>query len=258
MIRRAGWVAPSALVLALLVVWQALSETLRVPRWFLPSPADIARTLLDTRDLLIRHSLITLQEIAVGFAIAFVLGITLAIAIAYSQVLERTLYPFVIASQTLPVMAIAPLLLIWFGYGLLPKVIIVALVCFFPIVVNTVDGLRSVEPELVNLMRTMGASRWQLFIKAQLPTSLPFLFSGTKIAIAVSVIGAVIGEWVGASSGLGYFMVRSQAQLQTSRVFAALVVLSIMGVSLFVGASMLERRLLPWYRRGSMPEETPK
>jgi ABC-type nitrate/sulfonate/bicarbonate transport system permease component len=145
--------------------------------------------------------------------------------------------------------------LIWFGYGLLPKVIVVALICFFPIVVNTVDGLRSVDPDLVNLMRSMGASRRQLFTKAQLPSALPYLFSGTKVGIAVSVIGAVIGEWVGASAGLGYFMVRSASQFQTSRVFAAVVVLSIMGVALFALAAYAERRLLPWHhekRRGGV------
>ena len=245
----AAWLAPAFLVIVFLVIWETVSRLFQVPRWFLPAPTDIAQTLVSSSGLLAQHAWVTAQEIAVGFAIAFVAGVSLAIAIAYSRLLERALYPFVVASQTVPVIAIAPLLLIWFGYGILPKVIIVALICFFPIVVNMVDGLRSVEPELVNLMRTMGASRWQIFAKAQVPTSLPYLFSGTKVAIAISVIGAVIGEWVGASAGLGYFMVRSQAQLQTSKVFAAIVVLSAMGIFLFALASVLERQFIPWHRK---------
>lgn len=241
------WMLPASMVTALLVVWQIAATLMEVPRWLLPSPTDIAVAMISSADLLARHGLITLEEVVVGFAIAFVVGIALALAIAFSRTLERAIYPFVIASQTIPVIAIAPILLIWFGYGLLPKVIVVALTCFFPIVVNMVDGLRSVDPELVSLMRTLGSSRWQIFAKAQFPSSLPSLFSGTKVAIAVSVIGAVIGEWVGSSAGLGYFMVRSASQFQTARVFAAIVVLSVMGVALFAIAALSERCLLPWY-----------
>jgi ABC-type nitrate/sulfonate/bicarbonate transport system permease component len=242
-----GWALPASLIVATLLAWQGATALLQVPRWLLPSPTDIAGAMISSRELLAQHSLVTLEEVVVGFIIAFVVGIALAIAFLHSRTLERAIYPFVIASQTIPVIAIAPILLIWFGYGLLPKVMVVALTCFFPIVVNMVDGLRSVDPELVSLMRTLGASRWQLFSKAQLPASLPALFSGTKVAIAVSVIGAVIGEWVGASAGLGYFMVRSASQFQTARVFAAIVVLSVMGVGLFALVALLERWLLPWY-----------
>lgn len=241
------WLPPTALILALIAIWQVAATTLQVPRWLLPSPSDIGGAIVSSSELLALHGWVTLQEVAVGFLLSLVVGVVLAIAIAYSRTLERAIYPFVIASQTIPVVAIAPILLIWFGYGLLPKVIVVALICFFPIVVNTVDGLRSVDPELVNLMRTLGASRWQIFTKAQFPASLPLLFSGTKVAIAVSVIGAVIGEWVGASAGLGYLMVRSASQFQTARVFAAIVVLSVMGIALFCLAALLERLLLPWY-----------
>lgn len=245
----AEWLPPSALVAALLLLWQVAATIFQLPRWLLPAPTDIVAALFSSWELLARHSWVTLQEVLVGFGLSFVTGVALAIAIAYSRTLERALYPFVIASQTVPVIAIAPLLLIWFGYGLLPKVIVVALICFFPIVVNMVDGLRSVDPDLVSLLRTLGSSRWQIFAKAQLPTSLPFLLSGTKIAIAVSVIGAVIGEWVGASAGLGYFMVRSASQFQTARVFAAIVLLSLMGIALFTLVALSERYLLPWYHK---------
>ncbi len=249
--RRPGWLSewlpPTVLVAAFLSAWQAAAQLLQVPAWLLPSPLDIGEALVSSSQLLAHHGWVTLEEVLIGFALSFVVGVGLAIAIAYSRTVERAVYPFVVASQTIPVIAIAPILLIWFGYGLLPKVIVVALICFFPIVVNMVDGLRSVDPDLANLMRSMGASKWQIFTKAQIPSSLPFLFSGTKIAIAVSVIGAVIGEWVGASAGLGYFMVRSAAQFQTSRVFAAVVVLSVMGIALFVAAGLSERYLLPWH-----------
>ncbi len=243
----AEWLPPAALVAAFLLMWQGAAEMLGVPAWLLPSPTDIVEALISSSQLLAQHAWVTLQEVLVGFAFSFVVGVGLAIAIAYSRTVEKAVYPFVVASQTVPVIAIAPILLIWFGYGLLPKVIVVALICFFPIVVNMVDGLRAVDSDLVNLMRSMGASRWQVFTKAQIPTSLPYLFSGTKVAIAVSVIGAVIGEWVGASAGLGYFMVRSAAQFQTARVFAAVVVLSVMGIALFGAAGMSERYLLPWH-----------
>lgn len=245
--RLTEWVAPVSLIGAILALWQVASSMLGMPRWLLPSPVDIVAALVGSWGLIWQHTMVTLEEVLVGFGLALASGIALAVAIAYSRPVERAVYPLVVASQTVPVVAIAPILLIWFGYGLLPKVIVVALICFFPIVVNMVDGLRSVDPDLVNLMRSMGATRWQLFTKAQLHTSLPFLMSGTKVAVAVSVIGAVMGEWVGASAGLGYFMVRSASQFQTARVFAAVLVLSVMGVALFGLAAVLERYLLPWY-----------
>ena len=173
----------------------------------------------------------------------------MAVSIAYSRIMERAVYPFVIASQTVPVIVIAPLLLIWIGYGIWPKVIVVVLISFFPIVVNTVDGLKSADPDMLNMMRTLGASRWQLFSKVQAPSSVPFLFSGVRVAIAVSVIGAVIGEWVGASAGLGYLMTRSAPQFLTDRVFAAIFLLSVMGITLFALVVVAERYAVPWRRR---------
>ena len=164
-----------------------------------------------------------------------------------SHLLPAIMEVIIIASQTIPIIAIAPLLLIWVGYGIAPKIIVVALISFFPISVNTVDGLRSVDPDMVNMMRTLGATRWQIFTKLQVPSALPQMFSGIKIGITVSVIGAVIGEWVGASSGLGYLMTYSQPLFLTARVFAAIVVLSALGIGLFVLATLVERMVLPWY-----------
>ena len=241
------WGASFLILVILLAAWEGWTQLAEAPRWQLPAPSVIARELFNSRALLWEHTLVTLVEVVLGFAVALSVGLLLAGGIAYSRILERAVYPIIIASQTIPIIAIAPLLLIWVGYGVTPKIIVVALISFFPISVNTVDGLRSVDPDMVSMMRTLGATRWQIFTKVQIPASLPQMFSGIKIGIAISVIGAVIGEWVGASSGLGYLMTYSQPLFLTARVFASIVVLSAMGIGLFVAASIVERLMLPWY-----------
>ena len=245
--RRRPSALPALLVLAgLLGLWEGLVALTRTPAWLLPAPSAIIAAAVGVQDLLLRHTAVTLLEALLGFGAALVLGLLLAAAMALSPALERALYPLVIASQAINPLAIAPLLLIWLGYGLEPKVVIVVLICFFPIVVNTVDGLRATDPELTRLLRSLGADRWQVFRLVRLPAALPYLLSGAKVAIAVSVIGAVIGEWVGASAGLGYFMIRSAAALQTPRVFAAVVITALLGLLLFGLAGLVERWLLPW------------
>lgn len=241
------WLPPALLAAAVFGLWELLVRVSDTPRWLLPAPSVIGNELAASHTLLLKHTLVTLQEVLAGFSLAMVAGVLLAIGIAYSRLLQRAMYPFVIASQTIPIIAIAPLLLIWVGYDIRPKIIVVALISFFPIVVNTVDGLKAVDPDMVNMLRTLGARRSQVFRKVQLPTSLPFFFSGAKIAIAVSVIGAVIGEWVGASAGLGYLMVQAAPRFQTPLVFAAIFILSAMGIGLFALMAGLERALLPWY-----------
>ena len=239
---------PGMLILAGLVgIWEAVVALNDIPHWKLPAPSAIWEELWTSKGLLLRHTWVTLTEVLVGFAIALVGGVLLAALISLSRTLERVIYPSVIASQTIPIIVIAPLLLIWVGYGMQHKVIVVALISFFPIVVNTVDGLKSADSDMINLLRTMGANRWQVFTKVQVPTCLPFLFSGIKIAITVSVIGAVIGEWVGSSEGLGYLAIRSKSQFLSERVYAASVLLSLLGLGLFLIAGLLERILLPWY-----------
>ena len=241
------WSAPLLILAGLLVAWELWTQLGDVPKWQLPAPSVIAQELVESRGLLWEHTQVTLLEVVLGIVAALSVGLLLASIIAYSRIVERSVYPLVIASQTIPIIAIAPLLLIWVGYGIAPKIIVVALISFFPISVNTVDGLRSVDPDMVNMMRTLGASRWQIFTKLQVPSALPQMFSGIKIGIAVSVIGAVIGEWVGASSGLGYLITYSQPLFLTARVFAAIVVLSALGIGLFVLATLVERIVLPWY-----------
>ena len=241
------WLTPVMILVGIVVLWELWVQIWNIPKWQLPSPSEIALELATSRGLLLGHTLVTLEEIILGFIAALAAGLLLATGIAYSRILERSVYPIVIASQTVPIIAIAPLLLIWVGYGIAPKVIVVALICFYPIAVNTVDGLKAVDPDMVNMIKTLGASRWQVFTKLQMPTAMPYMFSGIKVGISVSVIAAVIGEWVGASAGLGYLITYSQPLFLTARVFAAIVVLSAMGISLFVLASVVERMMLPWH-----------
>ena len=242
-----AWGIPIAILAALVGAWELWVQVGEVPKWQLPAPSAIAVELAESRALLWDNTIVTLKEVALGFLAALAAGVILAGLITYSRILESSIYPIVIASQTVPVIAIAPLLLIWVGYGIEPKIIIVALISFYPIAVNTVDGMKSVDPDMLRMMRTLGASRWQIFSKLQVPTSLPFMFSGIKIGISVSVIAAVIAEWVGGSAGLGYLITYSQPLFLTARVFAAIVLLSVMGISLFALVSFLEHLMLPWY-----------
>jgi ABC-type nitrate/sulfonate/bicarbonate transport system permease component len=238
---------PVLLILLLLTLWQAGTWLTGVPKWLVPSPLQVISAGIEAADLLGPHTWQTLKETWLGLGLSLVIGLSLALAIDFSAVLRRTLYPVLVASQTVPILALAPLLIIWFGYGILPKVIVVALVCFFPIVVSTADGLRAADPDLIALLRAMGASRRQIFTKVRFPGSLPSFLSGLKIAITYSVVGAVIGEWVGASQGLGIFMIRSSKNFLTDRVFAAIAVTSLLSILMFGVVMLMERSLLPWY-----------
>ncbi len=245
----AGWLPPLALAAAALGLWEGLTRLLEVPRWLLPPPSAIAAETWRSFGLLIGHAGTTLLEVALGFMLATVSGAALAAAVGWSRLLERTIYPFVIASQTVPVIAIAPLLLVWVGPEITSKVIVVALISFFPIMVNLVDGLRAADTEMVDMFRTLGATKLQLFTRLHVPTALPYLFSGLKVAAVVAVIGAVIGEWVGAQGGLGWLMRVSAPQLQTHRVFAAILVLSVIAIALFAAVAAAEKLALRNYPR---------
>ena len=248
--RLLAWLLPLGLLGLAAAGWQAYVWVNNTPIWFLPAPTDVVRELARSRALLWRHTWTTVQEVTLGYLLALVLGVTLAIVIAASRIVERAMYPVVIASQAVPIIALAPILLVWFGYGLTPKVIVVVLTCFFPIVVSMVDGLRAADPDALALLRSMGANRWQILRIVRAPAALPALFSGARIAAAVSVIGAIVGEWVGASSGLGYLMTRSAAQFQTPRLYAAVAIAAALGVALFALVALVERLALPWRRAG--------
>jgi ABC-type nitrate/sulfonate/bicarbonate transport system permease component len=240
---------PPLLILALAVVgWEIAVRVRETPEWFLPPPSAIAGELWRERSLFARHTWVTLRAIVLGFGLGLAFGVGLGIAIDGSRVVERALYPIVIASQAVPIVALAPLLLVWFGYGLAPKLVVTALVVFFPIVVSTVDGLRGVDSELLALLRTFRAGRWARFRLAKAPSALPSVFSGARIGVALAVIGAVFGEYVGAKAGLGYLMDVSAARLLTARVFACITILASLAILLFVAVSVLERLVMPWRR----------
>ena len=240
---------PSILiVLSVFVLWEILVHIQDIPTWLLPAPSEIFKSLYLDFPKLFEHTLVTLQEILIGFLVALIFGFLIASGIGLSTTLEKSLYPFLISLQTIPIIVIAPMLLVWIEYGLLPKIIVVALISFFPIVVNTADGMKSLDIDMKRLLLTMGANNWQIFRKIMIPSSLPYLFSGVRIAVSISVIGAVIGEWVGSSEGLGYLMIRSKPQFHTELVFAAIFILSAIGIGLFLLVGFLERLVIPWSR----------
>ena len=243
-------VIPLVLLAVLGICWEASVHFFNIPSYMLPGPWEILQVMWQRLDLLAFHALVTLTEIALGFWLALVLGFTLAILIHSSRILERAFLPLVISSQTIPVFAIAPLLILWFGYGIGSKVVMTAIIVFFPIVINTVEGLKAADPDTLALLEILEATPGQVFFKVRIPQSLPFVFSGIKIGVAVSVIGAVIGEWVGARQGLGYLMIHANAQLQVGLVFASIFWLSILGVGLYGLVVVMERLLVPWRHGG--------
>ena len=234
------------LVAAGLAVWEVAIRALRVPDYLLPAPSAIAADFPADGRLLLDNSLVTLREMGLGFALAVAAGLALAIVLHLSGTLRRALYPILIGSQTIPIVVLAPILVILLGFDLAPKLAIVALICFFPIVVNTVDGLRSVDPELVRMMRTLDGSRWAILKRVELPWALPLAFSGMRVAATYAAIGAVFGEWAGSSAGLGYLILQATPNLDTPRIFAAIVILTLLSLALFLLIRMLERLLVPW------------
>ena len=252
------WLLPAAVVAVLLGAWQlaarwdVIADALDIEPFLVPAPSDVADSLWSDRELLLDNAWVTVQEVLLGFLVAAVLGFAFAVALHLSDVLRRAFYPLLVASQTVPVIAIAPVLVVWLGFGIGPKLAIIALVCFFPITVNTLDGLRSVDPDLPMMMRTLDAGRSQILRRVEIPSALPFLLSGAKIAAVVSVIGAVFGEWSGADQGLGHLILIAQGQVQTARVFAAVVVLSAIALILFGALALIERRLA-WWRPPARP-----
>ncbi len=235
-----------AVILALLGAWELYVDLGGVDPLVLPAPHAVAASLYDDRGLLWSNFLVTAKEIALGIVAAMAAGFTMAVVIHFSPALRRGLYPLLVASQAVPVPMLAPVLALWLGFGLAPKVVVVALVSFFPVVVTTLAGFAAVDPELLKLMRTLDATRMQTFRRVELPAALPSVVTGTKIAIVVAVIGAVFAEWMSASSGLGYLFEQSVAQLEPARAFATTVILCALSIGLFAAMTLAERRLLPW------------
>ncbi|HEY1522127.1 MAG TPA: ABC transporter permease [Solirubrobacteraceae bacterium] len=249
------YLPPLLLLAALIGAWELYVDLGGVDSLILPSPHQVASALYDQRSLLWSSFLITGREVVLGILVAAVAGLVLAVAIHFSQAFRRAAYPLVIASQAVPVVLIAPVLAFWLGFGIAPKLIVVALVSFFSIVVTTLAGLESVDPDLLKLMRTFDAPRRRTFWHVELPAALPGVFTGAKIAVAVSVIGAVFAEWNGSNSGLGYLIVVSLPQLQPAVSMAAVVIMSVFAIVLFGLLALAERRILPWAHesRGARP-----
>jgi putative hydroxymethylpyrimidine transport system permease protein len=238
-------------ILLVLGVWEFVVRAFHVPKYLFPAPSQVVISLRDDwSDILSPATWVTLREVLIGFAIAAVFGIGLAVLLHLYGPLRRALYPLLIGSQTIPVVVLAPILVILLGYGILPKLVIVALICFFPIVVNGLDGLRSVDDDFIRMMRTLDATRWSIFRRVEFPAALPAIFSGMRVAATFAAIGAVFGEWSGASAGLGFVMLESTPNLQTARIFAAIMILTLVALLLFGLVSLLERILVPWAPRG--------
>jgi putative hydroxymethylpyrimidine transport system permease protein len=246
------WLLPALLLAMLIGAWQlaassgAIASALNLEDFLVPSPAEIASALWENRSLLLDNSWVTLREILLGFACAVVAGLAIAVVLYLSTTLRLASYPLLIASQTIPIIAIAPILVVWFGFGIWSKLPIIALVCFFPITITTLDGLRSVDPETVKLMRSLDAGRWQILRRVAAPSALPYAFSGARIAAVFAPIGAVFGEWVGSDAGLGHLILQDNAQLETARVFASFVLLSAIALGLFGLVAVAERRIVTW------------
>ena len=243
------------LLVALLAGWEAYTRLGGIDEIVLPAPTAILTALYDDRALLWSNFTVTAGEIGLGMLVALVLGLLCAIAIHFSDVLRRALYPLLVGSQTIPIVLVAPLLVAWWGFGLGPKLAIVALVCFFPVVVPTLDALDRVDGDLRKLMRTLGASRWQTFRMVDAPAALPGVLTGAKLSVAIASIAAILAELAGSDSGLGNLMLKAIPNFETARAFAAVLILSVFSVVLFGLLALAERRLLPWAHqpRGTAP-----
>ena len=222
------------------VVWQGM-----IPSFILPAPSAIWGSLVENRQVLFEsHLPATLKEVLIGFVLAVIGGLMLGVGMHFSRSLEKVLYPFLVISQTVPLIAISPIFIMWFGYSIWSKIAVTILTAFFPIVVSTYDGLKSAGNEYRELLLTMGANRWMIFKKIQVPMALPAIFSGLKLSVVYCVVGATIGEWLGASEGLGYFSRRMSGNLQADAVFAAIFLLSLLGIVLFLCVGFIEKLLL--------------
>jgi len=235
------------IVLALLFIWEVCVKVLAPSPMILPAPSAIFAEFWSSPWVFIRHSGYTLAVTAAGFAIAVALGVVLAVAIVYSRFLERTIYTLLVALNSIPKVALAPLFVIWLGTGTEPKVSVAVMLAIFPIVIDTVLGLRSVDPDMLSLARVSKASPWQVLFKIRFPCALPSLFAGMKVAISFALVGAIVGEFVAGGTGLGFQILVAQGQFDTPRVFVSLLLLSLMGTVLFYLVDFAERLCLPWH-----------
>jgi ABC-type nitrate/sulfonate/bicarbonate transport system permease component len=235
--------------LGVLLVWEVATRVLEVPAWMLPGPVQIAREAVAVAPTLGEDVVATVTLTVQGGAIGVALGLLLAAALHLVEPLRAAVYPLLIVSQNVPTIALAPLLVIWFGFGLTPKLVVIVLVCFFPVAIAAMDGLRGADRVVLDYLRMSGASRWQTFTKVEVPSALPSVFSGLKIAATYAVMGAVVAEWVGSDRGLGHYMLLQKSAFRADRVFVAIVAIVVLSLALFALIAALERRATRWRTR---------
>jgi NitT/TauT family transport system permease protein len=241
------WLRPLLLIVILVAAWDLTIRIFKIPPYLVPTPAAIFQQISAQWPMLLQESVPTLNATLGGFALSVAIGVPIAMLVAYSPLVESYLYPLVVFSQSIPKVAIAPLFVVWFGFGLFPRILVAFLLGFFPVVVSTVMGFKSVERDLIDLARSMGSPPLKMFYKILLPHALPAIFSSMKVSITLAVVGAVVGEFVGANSGLGYVLQRANGNFDQPLIFSALVVLSVIGSLLFIVLDVLERFAVPWH-----------
>lgn len=239
-------IAPIVFILILLIIWEIIVNVGGIEKYILPAPTDVIEVLIKDFKTMIPHILATLYEGMVGFLIAIALSIILAVIMDMVPLIKRALYPVLVISQTIPTVALAPLFIIWFGFGALPKIIVVVIVCFFPIVISIVDGLEGVDKDLINHFKLMGASKLNVFLHLKLPYGMINFFSGIRIAATYSIMGAVIGEWLGGDKGLGVYMTRARSAYALDKMFASIVIIVVISMGIFLLVSLMEKLFTPW------------
>ncbi len=242
-----AWARPLVLIVLLVALWEVAIRVFRIPPYLIPTPGAVIRQLIEQWPTLLKQSVPTTAATLGGFALSIAFGIPMALLIAYSRTIESYVYPLLVFSQSVPKIAIAPLFVVWFGFGLVPKVIAAFMLGFFPVVVSTVMGFKSVDPDMLDLARSMKASRLATFLRISLPQALPSIFAGLKVSVTLAVVGAVVGEFVGSNSGLGYLLQIANGTFDLPLMFAALTVLSAIGVVLFIAVDVVERWMIPWH-----------
>jgi len=240
-------VRPFWMLVLLVIFWDLGIRVFNIKPYLVPTPWSVAQQLVGEWPMLWRETLPTLYATLGGFVASAIVGVAAAMWISYSRLVESFVYPLLVFSQSVPKVAIAPLFVVWFGFGILPKIIVAFLLGFFPVVVATVQGFKSVEADVIDLARSMGANPWKVFIKFRLPTALPSIFSGLKVSVTLAVVGAVVGEFVGSNSGIGYVLQKANGTFDLPLMFAGLVILSLVGVLLFLAIELIERALMPWH-----------
>lgn len=240
---------PAATFFSLVLLWEVLPPLLEVPAYILPVPSAFFAEFVNSFPQLFGHSLVTIQEIVYGFIAGVLISVPLALLIVSNKTLEKSLYPLIIFFQLIPKIAIAPLFIVWFGFGLFPKVFFTFLLCFFPVLVSSMSGFRELDPRILYLTRSMGASSWQTFRAIRLPAALPSIFSGMKVSIVLATTGAIVAEFVGANAGLGYLLLRATTFLNMPLIFACLMALCIIGLLFSFAVTLLESLVMPWKRQ---------